>query len=1089
MELSDATITHTTSLDSFDLQSEDENAYIDALLPFLTLQSATSSGLSPDSDEPATICPKEIMLETPKLVPTSEDNNFTFAVEGRRAMSSTVFRKAGVVVALKSSVRLKQKQLQQQHDFQQEEQQSQANEKSERPQMYGVILGRRRSRDVRDADVSSSSAYRGSPITSRLALSDEPDLQTAILKPQMRKQRSAARSKGGLLMGRSVLVLSSNCAEDAEGCMGGGSLIWEEGMPEEEDEDDEVSGGFDENSLNDEEENEQGSGDEEEDDYDSELDYLSYDEEVIHLSKRLKTADEQYRLTRRYSTPADFMMSFSSNLSTPVANLRTTTSVTNTTLRGTTRRNSTIPTHTHGNTHSPFPSAYSPSPTPPPSSGNPPNLNNLAEFLNSPTPETLHQISQILKTLPKDPSTALFYCPLSSCRRSFGRRFNLQAHFATHLDVREFGCPVCGRGFARRYDMKRHVRTHLNNGGNGNGAGGNGGYQHQNQFPFKPAMTMGAMLNANRLKGGSGDVGGGVGGLEGGELGDDRSLTAENSLGGLGAVPGLTLLQGGTEKERALRALDMLEKEDREMKERRRVARVEARKVFEGGEGCEEADDGDEEGEEEFGADECGEEEGDDSVGCRRGGRLRRSARNQKNLSSSGWSVVEEENEDENDLMEGTEDVASQPQCNDVDVKEQEQQQEQQQSSEEQQQQQQQYEQELPSELLVPVATSAAPDSKLAPASPGLVVDTSLAHSDSEYSIEVMLSPYRSPGPEDNTDAKNEMMMTMNGVMEVMEVTGLEADALGNLHISVGADESVGDTSSSGIPKKKRKYIRRKNISKATTVDDAPSESSYSPSTCPTTDTSTDMEIASSTPDLCSSSETSSCVGSSTPDSTMAKTSSAACFVPSPSLDSVSVSGSDYSPAPSTTESSLFSPWSPPQTTLTTSSATASLPTTTTMNMSMASLNESLSSSDGSLGMAGTAKGDNKKRGRPLGRKNNKTLLREVEEAARRLIEEKALERQREREQMKTMEVVELTETETIEGTEKKKEKMKGKVGRKRKVGDECDEFEVFSGDVEGSLPKRVKRQKKVEAKKDDVEVIVLGSEMEKEGSSEGCSV
>ncbi|KAJ3413228.1 hypothetical protein HDV05_008288 [Chytridiales sp. JEL 0842] len=82
-----------------------------------------------------------------------------------------------------------------------------------------------------------------------------------------------------------------------------------------------------------------------------------------------------------------------------------------------------------------------------------------------PTPPTHKQkLLTPIRALPKHPTDNLFHCPYSSCPRSFTRRFNLQAHYATHLQLREFGCPVCGRGFSRRYDMKRHVRTHRESG-------------------------------------------------------------------------------------------------------------------------------------------------------------------------------------------------------------------------------------------------------------------------------------------------------------------------------------------------------------------------------------------------------------------------------------------------------------------------------------------------------------------------------------------------------------------------------------------------------------------------------------------------
>ncbi|KAJ3330549.1 hypothetical protein HDU76_005416 [Blyttiomyces sp. JEL0837] len=90
-----------------------------------------------------------------------------------------------------------------------------------------------------------------------------------------------------------------------------------------------------------------------------------------------------------------------------------------------------------------------------------------------------------VRNIPKSASDSRFYCPYDGCGRSFNRRFNLQAHYATHLGVRSFSCPCCGRWFSRRYDMKRHVRTHgedvavkvlgeMESGSGGGGVGGRG---------------------------------------------------------------------------------------------------------------------------------------------------------------------------------------------------------------------------------------------------------------------------------------------------------------------------------------------------------------------------------------------------------------------------------------------------------------------------------------------------------------------------------------------------------------------------------------------------------------------------------------
>ncbi|KAK4047099.1 hypothetical protein OIV83_005662 [Microbotryomycetes sp. JL201] len=62
---------------------------------------------------------------------------------------------------------------------------------------------------------------------------------------------------------------------------------------------------------------------------------------------------------------------------------------------------------------------------------------------------------------PRKPRSTVkrFMCPQEGCGRAFARNFNMQSHLKSHLDIREFDCPLCPKKFSRRHDRGRHCAT------------------------------------------------------------------------------------------------------------------------------------------------------------------------------------------------------------------------------------------------------------------------------------------------------------------------------------------------------------------------------------------------------------------------------------------------------------------------------------------------------------------------------------------------------------------------------------------------------------------------------------------------------
>lgn len=69
------------------------------------------------------------------------------------------------------------------------------------------------------------------------------------------------------------------------------------------------------------------------------------------------------------------------------------------------------------------------------------------------------EISQYMKG--PDSQTGKYICLFPECgKKDFGRKENIKAHVQTHLNDRQYECPVCTKCFVRQHDLKRHAKIH-----------------------------------------------------------------------------------------------------------------------------------------------------------------------------------------------------------------------------------------------------------------------------------------------------------------------------------------------------------------------------------------------------------------------------------------------------------------------------------------------------------------------------------------------------------------------------------------------------------------------------------------------------
>lgn len=59
-----------------------------------------------------------------------------------------------------------------------------------------------------------------------------------------------------------------------------------------------------------------------------------------------------------------------------------------------------------------------------------------------------------------DPTDGQWVCTFEKCNKRFGRKENIKSHVQTHLNDRQYKCPVCGNCFVRQHDLKRHAKIH-----------------------------------------------------------------------------------------------------------------------------------------------------------------------------------------------------------------------------------------------------------------------------------------------------------------------------------------------------------------------------------------------------------------------------------------------------------------------------------------------------------------------------------------------------------------------------------------------------------------------------------------------------
>jgi regulatory protein SWI5 len=53
-----------------------------------------------------------------------------------------------------------------------------------------------------------------------------------------------------------------------------------------------------------------------------------------------------------------------------------------------------------------------------------------------------------------------YTCTFEDCHKKFGRKENIKSHIQTHLNDRQFECPICNNRFVRQHDLKRHAKIH-----------------------------------------------------------------------------------------------------------------------------------------------------------------------------------------------------------------------------------------------------------------------------------------------------------------------------------------------------------------------------------------------------------------------------------------------------------------------------------------------------------------------------------------------------------------------------------------------------------------------------------------------------
>ncbi|KAI0426461.1 hypothetical protein F5Y09DRAFT_61950 [Xylaria sp. FL1042] len=71
---------------------------------------------------------------------------------------------------------------------------------------------------------------------------------------------------------------------------------------------------------------------------------------------------------------------------------------------------------------------------------------------------TLEDIHQYIEG--PDPKDNKWICTFEECNKRFGRKENIKSHVQTHLNDRQFKCPVCQKRFVRQHDLKRHAKIH-----------------------------------------------------------------------------------------------------------------------------------------------------------------------------------------------------------------------------------------------------------------------------------------------------------------------------------------------------------------------------------------------------------------------------------------------------------------------------------------------------------------------------------------------------------------------------------------------------------------------------------------------------
>ena len=69
-------------------------------------------------------------------------------------------------------------------------------------------------------------------------------------------------------------------------------------------------------------------------------------------------------------------------------------------------------------------------------------------------------LTRLEKHLKAKHGPVLFKCDVANCRKTFGCKYNLNKHIATHIGLKLHPCEICGKCFTTKCSMKLHLYIH-----------------------------------------------------------------------------------------------------------------------------------------------------------------------------------------------------------------------------------------------------------------------------------------------------------------------------------------------------------------------------------------------------------------------------------------------------------------------------------------------------------------------------------------------------------------------------------------------------------------------------------------------------